>query len=622
MYVEYEGIAGIPKQQRGVRIMSTIVSLQLTENPKSVFFAGKTFSYKDLIRAIPGSAWSKQYKRWEMPLESVGDALRIMPTLAVSSEVKTAFQAVQARNVQAVTAKSFNEADVPKTVEGLRATLFGYQAVGKAFLDTLGEGEGGILAFDMGLGKSLTSLAYFVDLKRQGKAKHLLVVCPSPLKFSVWKKEVEKWTDLSYIVIDGNKSEIVEWDDGVKERLRGQSLREVQYQQYLFGTDVLIMNYELFLHDMDIIPPIDSDWVVVLDEAHRIKNPKSQTTKNLFKRCVTAGRKVLGSGTPLENNVQEVWSLADLCRPGLLGAYYKFVDRYMELDFFNNPIAPKPQMMDELTRKLDPIMIRKTKKEALPDLPTLTVQDYMVEMTKEQKKYYNQVKEGILEMAKEGEFTYMEALAQLTRMQQVCDSPALLRKLLEDPNIPNSSGKLNELANIITDIDPVKHKFILFSQYREMTDLLLEFLTTDQVDASGRVLRKALLKREQIGYIYGGIKPEETGRIQNEFQHGNIQCVLMTTAGNYGLDLYEASYVICYDQLFNPQKMEQIYARAHRNGAKNAITAINLVTKDSYEEKKLAILERKRELFKAIVDKDEDMMRKLFQSPTDIMDLL
>lgn len=600
------------------------ITLAMTDDKKGTYFEGKTYSYKDMIKAIPGSKWNKKSRRWEIPLESVEDAVRIFPTLGLGNDVKTEFKLLQERQQRAISIKDIDESKVSTKVKGLKANLYPYQAVGKAFLDTLEEGEGGILAFDMGLGKSLTSLASFIDLRNQGKAKHLLIVCPSPLKYSTWKKEVEKWTDLEYIVIDGNKSEEVEWEDGVTERIKGAKLREVQYQQYMFGTDVIIMNYELFLRDMDIIPPVDSDWVIVLDEAHRIKNPKAKTTKNLIKKLNPAGRKILGSGTPLENNIQEIWSLTDFCRPGLLGSYYKFVERYLEVDYFGSPIAPKPQMMSELTKKLDPIMIRKTKAEALPDLPPLTVQEYRVDMTKEQKKIYKQVKEGILEIVKEqgSDFTYLEALAQLTRMQQVCDSPALLRKVLEDPTIPESSGKLNELVNIIQDIDPTKHKFILFSQYKEMTDILYKFLTEDQVDDKGKITRKAILRKEQIGYVKGGLKPSKVEEVRQGFQEGEIQCVLMTTAGNYGLDLYEASYVICYDQLFNPQKMEQIYSRAHRNGAKNAITAINLVTNDSYEEKKLDILANKRQLFNAVVDKDEEVFKKLFDSPQDLMDLL
>lgn len=589
------------------------ITLTMTEDPKMVYFSGKTFSYKDIIKAIPGNKWNKKSKRWEIPVESVEDAVRIMPTIGLEDQVKFAYKALIDRNKRAVATKSLDESKVTTTVAGLKGQLYPYQAVGKAFLDTLGPGEGGILAFDMGLGKSLTSLASFLDYKRRGIVDHLLVVCPSTLRYTTWKKEVEKWTELEYIVIDGTKSEKVEWDDGTIERLKGQNLREVQYQQWEQGVDVTIMNYELFLRDMDIMPDITDRWMVVLDEAHRIKNPKAQTTKNLMKKVAPAGRKILGSGTPLENNIMELWTLVDLCRPGLLGNYYKFINRYMELDFFNQPVAPKPQMMDELRRKIDPIMIRKTKEEALPDLPPLEIIDYKVQMTKEQKRIYKEVKEGILEIQRElgVDFTYLEALAQLTRLQQLCDSPALLRKVYEDDTLPVESGKLNELKSIVTDIDPEKNKFILFSQYSEMTDILYKWLQEE-----------GILRADQIGYIKGGTKATETERIQTGFQEGGIQCVLMTTAGNYGLDLYKGKYVVCYDQLFNPQKMAQIYARAHRNGNLEGVTAINLITEDSYEEKKLEILQIKKELFGAVVDNDEQMFKKLFDTPQDLMALL
>lgn len=587
------------------------ISLQLSEQ-NTVYFGGKTFSYKDMIRAVPGAKWEKKEKRWEIPLESVQDTLRILPAINLSSEVRNAYTVLIEKQQKAVAVKTIDESKVSCEVPGLKGKLYPYQAVGLEFLRTLTDGQGDILAFDMGLGKSLTSIAYGLDLINKGIIDHILVVCPSKLKYATWAKEVQKWTDLEYVVIDGDRRETVEWEDGTTERLTGSKLREVQYQQYEYGATVTIMNYELFLRDMDMIPHINNRWLVILDEAHRIKNPKAQTTKNLIKKLKPAGRKVLGTGTPLENNIQELWTLTDFCRQGILGSYFKFLERYVELNYFGSPVAPKPQMLPELMDKLAPIMLRKTKAEALPDLPPLTVMNYPVEMTKKQKELYKQVKEGILEIAKESgsDFTYLEALAQLTRLQQLCDSPALLRDVFEDPTLPEESGKLNDLADILSEVNPKENKFILFSQYAQMTDILYEWL------------QKNVLPKEQIGYVKGGINARRIEEIRREFQEGDMQCVLMTTAGNYGLDLYEASYVICFDQLFNPQKMEQIYSRAHRNGLTKPVTAINLVTKDSYEEKKLEILNVKRDLFKAVIEEDQAVLKKLFGSPQDILDLM
>lgn len=301
---------------------------------------------------------------------------------------------------------------------------------------------------------------------------------------------------------------------------------------------------------------------------------------------------------------------ADSRGPVMLGTFWNFQNRYMEKDFWGKTVAPKVQMIPELMKKLDPIMLRKTKEEALPDLPPLTVINHPCGMTPAQSKLYNEVKEGIVQMEKEGDFTYMDALAQITRLQQVCDSPYLLSELLEK-ELPKDSGKMAELESIISEVNPKRNKFILFSKYSTMTDILHDWL-----------IDKGILRKEQIGYVKGGIKSSVIEDIRHGFQEGDIQCVLMTTAGNYGLDLYEASYVICYDTLFNPQKMNQIYSRAHRNGATKPITAINLVTEDSYEIKMQEILEVKSDLFKAVIDEDTDVMKKVFGSPQDILGII
>jgi len=667
------------------------VMLKLMDNPRFVYFAGNTYPYKDIIKVIPGARWNKTAKVWYIPIESVQDALRIFPSLHVDSSVKNAHASTSSRLQAALELKGKDFRSVaPKPVPGLNATLRNYQQLSFDFLHLLGPGEGAVLGLDMGLGKSVTMLAYFLSLMHKGIIDYALVVCPSPLKYATWAKEIQKFTNIPFTVIDGDASAIVEWDNGKRERLEGRALREVQYQQWMFGSRVLIMNYELFLHDSEhdtyvfeqpllevnqkiyqnliehfnvlegrkpdhktgikkaqsellpkivnnpkeytirkhkgvyslfrrvrvpsILPPITDRWAVFLDEAHRIKNPKSDTTKKLLAHLKPAGRKVLGTGTPLENNIVELYSLVDFSRPGILGTYYDFLSRYVECDDYGTPIAPKPQMLQELRDKISPIMIRFTKQEVLPELPPLERVDYSVSMTDVQKKLYDQIKEGILVNVKDGSFTYMDVIVQLTRLQQVLDSPALLRKVMEDDTLPEDSGKLRELVGIISDIDPKRNQFLIFSQYAEMTDILYRFLTTPQ---SG----KQILKPSEVGYVRGGMTARQIENVREAFQAGRMRCVIMTTAGNYGLDLYKASYAICYDQLFNPQKMEQFLSRGHRSGNTTGLTAITLTTKDSYEEKKQALLERKRELFKAMVDEDEAAFMRLI-TPDDLMELL
>ena len=574
------------------------MNIKLTDDGARAYFDGATMAYREMIKIIPGSDWDRKKRQWSIPFASIEDSKRVFPSITMDDTVLEEYKKFVARNKLALATKTANAST---KVDGLKGNLYDYQARGKAFLDTIGDFEGGILAFDMGLGKSITSLATYMDMRKNGVVDYCLVICPSTLKYSTWEKEIKKWSNLEYTVVDGDKTETVEWDDGTVSKLKGKELRTIQYAQWQFGSDVIVMNYELFLKDMDILPPIDKHWVIVMDECQRVKNPKAQTTKNIMEVAKLAGRKILGSGTPLENNIQELWSLVDMCKKGMLGSYFKFTERYCEKDYFGSVVGVRTELMDELKAKIAPIMFRMTKKEALMNLPELTVMDYWVTMTPAQKTLYKTVKEGILENLATGEFSYLEALAQITRLQQCVDSPYLLHEVLGDEKLPIESGKLNELENIIKDLDPTKTKFILFSQYKQMTDILYKWM-----------LDKKLLKAEQIGYIKGGIKASETARIQKEFQEGGVQCVLMTTAGNYGLDLSAGSYVLCYDELFNPQKMNQIYSRVHRNGVKQAVTAINIVTRDSYEEKKIAILESKKELFKAMVDGDDTAFAKLF----------
>jgi SNF2 family DNA or RNA helicase len=203
----------------------------------------------------------------------------------------------------------------------------------------------------------------------------------------------------------------------------------------------------------------------------------------------------------------------------------------------------------------------------------------------------------------EGDVSYLEVLAKLTRLQQLTDSPALLREVMANPDLPIDSGKLNELPHILGEINVKKeNKVVIFSQYKEMTDILHPFL-----------LQYFGGDQNAIRYIAGGVNDKLRAKYQNEFQDDpSVRVCLITTAGNYGLDLFAASYVIAYDELFNPQKMNQIYSRAHRNGQKVPVTAINLRTKGTVEERKAKLLEKKKTMFAAMIDGDDEAFARLF----------
>ena len=662
----------------------------------SFFTVKAPFKAKELVKQIEGRRWNASTKEWEVPIKNIQKALAVFPNAILDEVLIEKQEASFKRTMKALSLQEMQTIDPSKkNVPGLKGTLYDYQAIGKEFLKNLDLGEGAILGFDMGLGKTVSSLATFLELYQNKESEKCLIVCPASLKYSAWEKEILKWLpeEMSYIVIDGNDRkdnkitvqteelafakdssgkriyetievrkhietkllkiltiEVFEaWkkdhdlfykdfpnylpkifdpkkDDfktigfnfcdlgkeadsfffdqvnqkkqykkiktgKIIEKQKSISGKELRTKQYQEKKVIYITNYESFLSDNDIIPTLDHSWTVILDECHRIKNTKAKTTKNLIKKCGMAGRRFLLSGTPLENNLTELYSLADLCYEGIFGTYNAFVNKYFFVDDWGVPIAPHKRLIPEIKETIAPIILRKTKKEVLKDLPDLVEQEYWVEMNETQNKLYEEIKNGILNT--EEKLVYMDVLAQLTRIQQVLDSPALVSEVYGQ-DFPIESGKTAELLNILQDINIDENKIIIFSQYRKMTDILYDFLIEN------------VISKDKIRYISGKTNLQKRAEYQNDFQNDpNVRLMLLTTAGNYGLDLYEASYVICFDQLFNPQKMNQVISRAHRHGAKKTVFAIHLLTKNSYEERKLKLLNTKKELFDYVIDGKE-----------------
>ena len=214
-------------------------------------------------------------------------------------------------------------------------------------------------------------------------------------------------------------------------------------------------------------------------------------------------------------------------------------------------------------------------------------------MTKEQEAIYKEIKEGMIEDA-EGETQYLEVLQQITRFQQVCDSPALLNEYL-GRDLPEESGKLQELPLILSEIRPKDNKVIVFTQYETMARVLV------------RKLQEWYPQYKTVTVTGKITDDQKRAQAVRDFQNDEeTRFIVITTAGNYGLNLQAATYVIAYDETFNPQKMEQVYSRAHRNGQKNAVTAINLKTRDTYEERKTKLLAGKRDIFARVIDGKSD----------------
>ncbi len=570
------------------------------------------YNQKEAVKLLPGRVWNKKIKAWEVPIDNIDSIYKLFPKAMAHPDLHEIAEKVKEKNKRAIEAKNNQEIKVDK-IKNFKGNLYGFQKQGVAFLDTLYDKEGAILAFEMGLGKTITAIAAFLKLFQEGKQSKCMIVAPASLKYSAWEKEIKKWVkNLNYIVIDGDSDENkVEYEDGTILKMRGKALREIQYQQEV---EFIILNYELFLYDRELIPTVNENWVVVFDEAHRIKNPRAATVQNIISHCRNAGRKYLLTGTPLENNLPELFSLVNFCREGLLGTWYQFKQRYIIEDYFGNPAGINYVNLPSLKEQIAPIMMRKRKDEAF-DLPPLIEQEYWVKMTTVQESLYSEVKEGILSIIEDGEedFSYLDILAKITRIKQLLDSPALLREVTGREDLPVESGKTIELPKILEDINIKENKTIIFSQYKGMTDILYNIVGD-------------LYGYEAVRYIHGGVKAKDRGKYQQDFQEDDkVRIIILTTAGNYGLDLYKASYVICYDQLFNPQKMNQVISRAHRHGVEKTVVAIKMVTRNSYEERILKILEEKKEIFNAMIEEDDDILHELvtnYLSSKELINLL
>lgn len=467
--------------------------------------------------------------------------------------------------------KEFKRKLVPKA---LNAELRPYQKEGFKWINEITDlGFGGVLADDMGLGKTLQIIAFLLSQK---KSKSIVVV-PTSVIYN-WMDEFEKFAPSIRVgLVHGSKAKrdrvLRDFKRGLGIKVEEENLKEKSYEKY----DVLLTTYGTLKNDEKAYENLSFDYCII-DEAQNIKNPAAQATlsvKNIKSRC-----NIALTGTPIENNLMELWSIFDFVMPGYLFTKERFRERFI-LDESN---------LSELKSLITPFILRRLKEDVLSELPEKLEKKYLVEMKGKQKQLYSFYVKAIkneLNANKSSEKSgknKINLFAYLTKLREICLDPSMVV-----PDYKGESSKLTVVKEIVKDASESGKKILLFSQFTSVLKKIEEDF-----------------KKEDISYLYldGETSAKErVERVKKFNEDSNIKVFLISLkAGGVGLNLTSASVVIHFDPWWNPAVEDQATDRAHRFGQENKVEVIKLVAKDTIEEKIVLMQEDKRELIQSLMD--------------------
>ena len=434
-------------------------------------------------------------------------------------------------------------------------------------------GLNGILADDMGLGKTLQALTVLQKAKEEDGPEPTLVICPTTVVFN-WESEIQKFAPtLSCLKLTGTD-------------------RKTLYKK-IPEYDVIITSYALVRRDIEKLKEYNFRYII-LDESQNIKNALSQTAQAVKK--LNAAHKLALSGTPIENKLEELWSVFDFLMPGFLFNMSEFNQRYV------NPIMERADKTVEKRLKLQiyPFILRRMKRDVAKDLPDKVENIAYCELTDEQKDFYLQVldstKEELFKSIEQNglEKSRLSIFSALLRLRQICCHPRLYDK--ENVKHISSSGKFEKLKSMLEEIISEGHRILLFSQFVDMLDIV-----------------KGWLEREGIKYEYlTGKTKDRQAAVENFNNNPTIPIFLISLkAGGTGLNLTGADYVIHYDPWWNPAVEDQATDRAYRIGQTKKVLVYRLITKNTVEEKIQKLKTIKRNLVDSVISVDRNIVKSL-----------
>ncbi|MFW6324291.1 MAG: SNF2-related protein [Desulfovibrionales bacterium] len=460
---------------------------------------------------------------------------------------------------------NFKEIEPIKQPRNLQAELRPYQTEGMSYLNFLHKyGFGGILADEMGLGKTIQTLSFIQYMAEQKKKGPNLIVVPTSV-LPNWEREAKKFVPkLKRLIIYGSHRE--------------ELFKEIP------SADLIITTYALLRRDLDDLLEYEYN-AVILDEAQNIKNPNTITARAV--RKINAEFRLCLSGTPIENNLLELWSLFEFLMPGFLGSQTSFQKGFVK------PIKDGDlESLEYLQSRVKPFILRRSKSEVAKDLPPKVENVYYCALMEEQLELYaslaKKLRDQVLKNVDEKGIakSQMSILDALLKLRQICCHPRLLKLNMPGVNTSLPSGKFEAFKDLTTEIIEEGHKVLVFSQFVQMLHIIRSWLQMNEIP---------------FAYLDGSSKDrlEQVDRFNND---PDIPIFLISLkAGGTGLNLTAADYVIHYDPWWNPAVENQATDRTHRIGQTKQVFAYKMICENSVEEKILQMQEEKRGVAEAII---------------------
>ena len=425
-----------------------------------------------------------------------------------------------------------------------------------------------LIADEMGLGKTIQAIGTASLLHKEGFVGSVLVVCPTSLKYQ-WQKEIKKFCGKDALVVEG---------------IQTQRTRMYDAPQ-LFK----IVSYNALSNDMKLLKEMSVD-MIIMDEVQRLKNWNTQIAKGV--RRINADYKVILSGTPLENKLEELYSIVQLADQYSLGPYYEFRDNHIMTNATGKVVGYKN--LNEVGYNLKHLLKRMRKCDVALQLPERMDKNLFVPMTKEQMAIHEEFKGNVARLVfKWKKMHYLSdtdrrrLLLMLSQMRMVCDSTYILDQQ------SRYDTKVDEAVSIINSVvESGNDKVVVFSQWERMTRLVAQEL-------------------EKVGigyeYLHGGVPSAKRKELMDHFNDNpDVRVFISTDAGSTGLNLQTASYIVNLDLPWNPAVLEQRIGRIYRIGQRNNIQVINLVAMGTIEEQMLAKLRFKSSMFAGALDGGDD----------------